>query len=67
MEGFEPSYDGIKNRCLTAWRHPKKLVEIIIDKYEIVNRGCMQNEEKFAFKNHFCNNILIYLLILKNG
>ena len=22
VEGFEPSYDGIKTRCLTTWRHP---------------------------------------------
>ena len=24
MAGFEPAHDGIKTRCLTAWRHPKK-------------------------------------------
>ena len=23
VEGFEPSNDGTKNRCLTAWRYPK--------------------------------------------
>jgi hypothetical protein len=23
--GFEPGYDGIKTRCLTAWRRPNKL------------------------------------------
>ena len=23
VEGFEPSNAGTKNRCLTAWRHPK--------------------------------------------
>lgn len=23
VAGFEPTYDGIKNRCLTAWRHPR--------------------------------------------
>lgn len=22
VEGFEPSHDGIKTRCLTAWLHP---------------------------------------------
>ena len=21
-EGFEPTHDGIKNRCLTTWRRP---------------------------------------------
>ena len=25
VEGFEPSSDGTKNRCLTAWRYPKKI------------------------------------------
>lgn len=24
VAGFEPTDDGIKNRCLTAWRHPNK-------------------------------------------
>src|SRR5580700_8117853 len=23
VEGFEPPHGGTKNRCLTAWRHPK--------------------------------------------
>lgn len=23
MEGFEPPHGGTKNRCLTAWRHPR--------------------------------------------
>lgn len=27
VEGFEPSHDGIKTRCLTAWLHPSKGVE----------------------------------------
>ena len=22
VAGFEPAHDGIKTRCLTAWRHP---------------------------------------------
>src|ERR1700691_1794786 len=25
VEGFEPPYGGIKTRCLTAWRHPKRI------------------------------------------
>src|SRR6202008_2015603 len=25
VEGFEPPNGGIKTRCLTTWRHPKKL------------------------------------------
>jgi hypothetical protein len=25
VEGFEPSSDGTKNRCLTAWRYPINL------------------------------------------
>jgi len=24
--GFEPTHDGIKNRCLTTWRRPKTRV-----------------------------------------
>ena len=24
VAGFEPTNDGIKNRCLTTWRHPKR-------------------------------------------
>ena len=24
VDGFEPPHDGIKNRCLTAWLHPKR-------------------------------------------
>ena len=26
MEGFEPTHDGIKNRCLAAWLHPTMIV-----------------------------------------
>lgn len=25
MAGFEPTHDGIKTRCLTAWLHPKHI------------------------------------------
>ena len=25
VAGFEPTNDGIKNRCLTAWRHPNEV------------------------------------------
>ena len=25
VAGFEPTNDGIKNRCLTTWRHPKRI------------------------------------------
>ena len=25
VEGFEPSHDGIKTRCLTAWLHPNNV------------------------------------------
>ncbi len=28
MAGFEPANDGIKTRCLTAWRHPNCIVVI---------------------------------------
>ncbi len=27
--GFEPGYDGIKIRCLTAWRRPNTLKIIV--------------------------------------
>lgn len=26
MAGFEPTNDGIKNRCLTTWRHPNETI-----------------------------------------
>ncbi len=26
MAGFEPAHDGIKTRCLTAWRHPSNVL-----------------------------------------
>ncbi len=25
VAGFEPTNDGIKTRCLTAWRHPCRI------------------------------------------
>ena len=28
MAGFEPAHDGIKTRCLTAWRHPSNAFSI---------------------------------------
>ena len=28
MAGFEPAHDGIKTRCLTAWRHPSNVLSI---------------------------------------
>ena len=28
VAGFEPTHNGVKVRCLTAWRHPKKMVGI---------------------------------------
>ncbi len=26
LAGFEPAHDGIKTRCLTAWRQPIKVI-----------------------------------------
>ena len=34
VEGFEPSSDGTKNRCLTAWRYPRRTANKI--KVELV-------------------------------
>ncbi len=28
VEGFEPSNDGIRIRCLTAWRYPNKAFSV---------------------------------------
>lgn len=25
LAGFEPAHDGIKTRCLTTWRQPKRI------------------------------------------
>ena len=30
VEGFEPSHDGIRIRCLTAWRYPNVWYLVII-------------------------------------
>jgi hypothetical protein len=30
VEGFEPSNDGTKSRCLTTWRYPNRLSGRII-------------------------------------
>ncbi|CAI27449.1 hypothetical protein EHRUM1_09620 [Ehrlichia ruminantium] len=43
MEGFEPSNDGIKNRCLTTWLHPiysitKNTTIVIIKPYSMINK-----------------------------
>ncbi len=27
LEGFEPSHDAVKVRCLTAWRQPIALID----------------------------------------
>jgi hypothetical protein len=35
VEGFEPSDDGTKSRCLTAWRYPNHLSGGIIVKKNI--------------------------------
>ena len=29
MAGFEPANDGIKTRCLTAWRRPKSRMRFL--------------------------------------
>jgi len=36
MAGFEPTHDGIKTRCLTAWRRPNyKMRDLFIDLFSI--------------------------------
>ena len=35
--GFEPTNDGIKNRCLTTWRRPKD-GDFISTKFALVKR-----------------------------
>src|SRR4029453_822627 len=29
VAGFEPTYGGIKTRCLTTWRHPKPETDLV--------------------------------------
>ncbi len=29
MAGFEPTNADTKNRCLTTWRHPKKIADLV--------------------------------------
>jgi hypothetical protein len=34
--GFEPPHDGIKNRCLTAWRRPNDHKKYIISSFYFI-------------------------------
>ena len=43
VAGFEPTNDGIKNRCLTTWRHPNHLMD---EKYS--SRFCYKMQEVFV-------------------
>ena len=40
VAGFEPTHDGIKTRCLTAWRYPCIVIQVckIFDALSIDNR-----------------------------
>ena len=40
MEGFEPSYDGIKTRCLTTWRHPNSQIFPLPRDRSAARRSC---------------------------
>ncbi len=33
MAGFEPTHDGVKVRCLTAWLHPNVMTSIVCETY----------------------------------
>ena len=45
VAGFEPTNDGIKNRCLTTWRHPNHLMD---SDYSIRFHFKMQGKFKLA-------------------
>ncbi len=50
MAGFEPTHDGVKVRCLTAWRHPNDMTLYIIKK----SKKIMQKKRKKHFKCRNC-------------
>lgn len=37
-EGFEPSHDGIKTRCLTAWLRPSRFGPLLVGKQRVHRR-----------------------------
>jgi hypothetical protein len=39
VEGFEPTNDGIKTRCLTTWRHPKPVCSTGHHSFSYLVRG----------------------------
>src|SRR5580658_7688871 len=43
VEGFEPSYDGIKTRCLTTWRHPNDSNQQSVQFQHAVQRRATQS------------------------
>ena len=36
VAGFEPAHDGIKTRCLTAWRHPTYLSQVSLKELSVL-------------------------------
>ena len=41
VEGFEPPGDGVRVRCLTAWRHPSVFAALVWTAYTVYHRFCI--------------------------
>ena len=53
--GFEPTHDGIKNRCLTAWRRPKN------SEFSLQTLRCNHTNGLLAFAHN--NDLIGYTII----
>ena len=38
VAGFEPTHNGVKVRCLTAWRHPNRIKKSLKANINMVRR-----------------------------
>ena len=52
VEGFEPSNNGVRVRCLTAWRHPSLFCMLLLSQlyYYITNEIICQAFSQLFFK-----------------
>ena len=55
--GFEPPHDGIKTRCLTAWRRPNELCCYILPKPGRIIRRVLRLTPSGPAGKHRCLNL----------
>ncbi len=57
VEGFEPPTDGVRVRCLTAWRHPSISDSFYIIPYPIIFvKTFFEKNEKIFFNKQTAKN-----------